>query len=121
MMLALAAMMLVTTGCANNVQRSAALSGETYTQYPPQAVLDTPELAAYQQRRAQWADEGRVTDEPWWTSRNDERLNLRPGSNAASVTDSLIYVYDRQYSSGNHISNTYQRNSYSTTYGRITN
>ncbi|MHB1158697.1 MAG: hypothetical protein ACYC26_17880 [Phycisphaerales bacterium] len=126
-MLVLAAITLFAGGCANDVHSAAtvpwagAMSGETYTLNPPQAVLDTSEIAAYRRQWEQWAAAGRVADQPWWADRNDARLNLRPGGNAAAVTDYLIHVHDRQYSSNGHISDTYRRDSYSNSYGRIAN
>lgn len=126
-MLVLVAITLFAGGCANDVHSTAfhpgagvgGLAGETYTLNPPQAVLDTSEIAAYRRQRAQWAAEGRVADQPWWADRNDARLNLRPGGNAAAVTDYLIRVHDRQYSSNGRIFDTYRRDSYSNSYGRI--
>ncbi|MFA7235375.1 MAG: hypothetical protein WC058_00805 [Phycisphaeraceae bacterium] len=124
-MLVLTAITLFAVGCANDVHSVGLLpmagagAGETYTLNAPQAVLDTSEIAAYRRQRAQWAADGQVADQPWWADRNDARLNLRPGGNAAAVTDYLIRVHDRQYSSNGHISDTYRRDSYSNSYGRI--
>lgn len=109
MSLVLSAVLLA--GCQGTYDQ-AVLRGETFTVNSPYVVLDTPEVVKHRTTTTQVASAG----QPWWMSRNDGRLNVRPGSNIAGYSENTVVTRDRQYSTDEHIHDSYRRDSWGYTH-----
>jgi len=127
-----AASMLATVGCGSRqvviVEPAWPETGETYTHRPPHAVLSYPIpgrlLAEGRGETAGAEAEGRgegrqVYSQPGWVSRNDERLAVRPGASAMSITEYIVETHDTQRSFGDDIHNFHQRRVRSLERGRL--
>jgi len=109
------------SGCATAEYHPRMVAAETYTVNPPQAVFDSPPVVAGRQQRSSLAVDVPTNDQgqPWWTTRNDDRLAVRPGSSQVRVTRYQIHVRDRQYSYGDQVHNYYRREFHSHTAGQL--
>lgn len=108
-------------GCATQRYDRQMVAAETYTINAPQTVFDSPQTIAARANRPPTAADVPTNDrgQPWWTTRNDDRLAVRPGSDEVDVTAYSVYVRDRQYWSGDHARNTYRREFRSATRGLL--
>ncbi len=100
--LALAALLV---GCQGTYD-PAVLRGETFTINSPYVVLDSPELVKHRTTAVASAEQ------PWWMTRNDARLNVRPGSNIAGFSENTVVTRDRQYNTDESIHDSYRRDSW---------
>lgn len=109
MNLLLAAATVMLAGCATYDRQ--VVRGETFTINAPHAVLDSPEVVRLRTERPPTASAVATNDrgEPWWATRNDDRLAVRPGANQVRYQAYQIHVRDRQYSHDGKINNTYRR------------
>jgi len=79
------------------------LARETFTVDSPYAVMDTPAVAAAR------ADRQMLGQGPgWWTQRHNDRLSLREGPQPGEIVIYEVEVYDRQYSTDEHIHDSYR-------------
>ncbi len=98
-------------GCAGSQRMSDAARAQTYSVRPPQAVFDSQAMREARARgvaRGQLASPGQA-GRPWWASRNDGRLNVRPGAATVPARSSVTVTRDRQQSFGDRIHNVYRR------------
>ena len=100
------------TGCGSSPYDQAVLRGETFTINSPYVVLDTDELA---EKRAELTTDGQ---RPWWMTRNDGKLNIRPHGNVASATTYVIRVDDYQHNTDERVHDSYRRHFQGYTYGQ---
>jgi len=107
-------------GCGVRYDRPR-VAAETYTVNAPHAVVDSPQVIAARANRPPTAADVPTNEsgQPWWTTRNDDRLTVRPGSDEVDVTAYTIHIRDRQYWSGDHAHNTYRREFRSATRGWV--
>jgi hypothetical protein len=114
MILALILMILalIACGCQKKVAWSPAAMEETYSINAPQAVFPV-------QIDRQTPTQSPV-GQPWYVSRNNDRLSHRAGAATASNTDYVIDIYDRQHQHNGKVYNHYHRTHRSQTYGSFT-
>ena len=110
--------------CTTGTYDRAAIQAETFTIRPPHAVFDTPQVVAARRGPASGFNEAaplvdRDQAEPWWATRNDDRLAVRVGSNQARYGGYEVYTRDRQYSWSGRIDNSYRREARSYTRGYL--
>jgi len=115
-LLALAIVMLA--GCST--YDPVVVRDETFTINPPHAVFDSGQVVQLRSRPSTTAAAVATNDQgqPWWSTRNDARLAVRPGANEVSYQSYHIYVRDRQYSHDGQVRNTYRREVRSFEYGQ---
>lgn len=94
-------------GCAPAAYSPAAIQHETYTVNSPHVVLDTPPVLAHRLKQAD--STGGTAGQPWWMTRNDGRLNIRPGSNVARYRLDVVEVRDYQRTSENDVNDFHRR------------
>ncbi len=99
------------TGCSSTYDQ-AVLRGETFTINSPYVVLDTDELTEAR------ANTKTPSSSPWWMTRNDHRLNIRPDGNAATATTYVIRVDDYQRHTDEKVHDYYRRHFQGYTYGQ---
>jgi len=109
--LGFAGVAMIMLGCAAGpeTRRPMAGPGETYTLYPPHAVLDSRRVHDARRSTASSPDPSALAVHPWWETRNDHRLNIRPNGAAMSSTAYEIYIDDAQRSFGDEIFNRHRR------------
>jgi hypothetical protein len=89
------------------------LRRERFTVSAPALVLHSPANVA------QRLEAGELTEVPWWSSRNDSRLNVQGGEPRGEVVDYAIYVDNRQQSFGDRHHDIHRRSAQSAIYGRL--
>ncbi|MBI1370218.1 MAG: hypothetical protein GC162_16400 [Planctomycetes bacterium] len=86
---------------------------ETFTQSSPYMVFDTPPVAQVAEAQARAG-----VGAPWWTDRNDSRLNPRDAIAPGPVSLYEVRIYDYQQSYDDHVHDHYNRTVRSVEFGQ---
>lgn len=102
-MLCLAITAASLAGCSSARYDAAVVGNETFTTNSPQVVLDAPPVVAHRVAKPSTAAN------PWWMTRNDDRLNVRSGSNQARTGYVRYDIYDHQGGTDQAVYDHYRR------------